>query len=86
MEFPKISEELPVKNSNILSNALKKIENKSEEKNENENKNSSFPKYLANAFEQESKKDLSVKNEDKDNMTDVTKMIREKLKYMKPLS
>ncbi|KAB8027721.1 flagellar biosynthetic protein FliO [Fluviispira multicolorata] len=69
-------------NSNSLTQKLKN----SEEKNNEENKIGNFPKYLASQFEAESKKELKKKEEDGDSVENVTNLIREKLRSMKPLN
>jgi flagellar biogenesis protein FliO len=81
------------KKSDILVKALKRMENEplkeKERKNELiEDENSSSPKfqkYFSNMFESEAKKDYKRK-EDSDSVENVTNLIREKLRSMKPLN
>ncbi|WP_186649817.1 flagellar biosynthetic protein FliO [Fluviispira vulneris] len=73
-------------NANSLTQKLKNSEEKNGEKIGDENKPGNFPKYLANQFEAESKKDLKKKEEDGDSVENVTNLIREKLRSMKPLN
>ncbi|BBH51923.1 flagellar biosynthetic protein FliO [Fluviispira sanaruensis] len=88
------SDKVAEKKSDILLKALKSLNTNSltqklknsEEKNGEENKPGNFPKYLASQFEAESKKDLKKKEEDGDSVENVTNLIREKLRSMKPLN
>lgn len=89
------SEKNSEKKSDILLRALKSInsnnlnqkKNKtSEEALPTQNKADSFPKYLANQFESESKKEIKKKDEEVDSVENVTNLIREKLRSMKPLN
>ena len=79
------------KKSDILMKALKRME-KVPEPVKVENKKAdtleaspSFPKYYSTIFENESKKEI-VKKEDQESVENVTNLIREKLRSMKPLS
>ena len=89
------SEKLSEKKSDILLKALKSInsnnlnqkKNKAPDENQQiQNKTDNFPKYLANQFENESKKEIKKKEEDVDSVENVTNLIREKLRSMKPLN
>jgi flagellar biogenesis protein FliO len=83
------------KKSDILLKALKRLEkespketheNKPEEvRNELSEANAKFPKYFSNIFETEAKKEIK-KKEDSDSVENVTSLIREKLRSMKPLN
>ena len=78
------------KKSDILLRALKSINTNSvgtKKQAINEaNKAEAFPKYLANQFENEGKKDVKKKEEEVDSVENVTNLIREKLRSMKPLN
>lgn len=82
------------KKSDILLRALKSINSNSVNQKKNttqENSNSSskteaFPKYLANRFENEGKKEVKKREEEVDSVENVTNLIREKLRSMKPLN
>ncbi len=90
------SEKNVEKKSDILLKALKSINsnNLNQKKNNNteqassttQNKSEGFPKYLANQFENESKKEIKKKDDDGDSVENVTNLIREKLRSMKPLN
>ncbi len=90
------SEKNVEKKSDILLKALKSINsnNLNQKKNNNseqnlsstQNKSEGFPKYLANQFENESKKEIKKKEDDGDSVENVTNLIREKLRSMKPLN
>ncbi len=90
-----LSDKISEKKSDILLKALKSINsnNLNQKKNktsdevpQSQNKGDSFPKYLANQFENESKKEIKKKEEDVDSVENVTNLIREKLRSMKPLN
>lgn len=91
-----MTDRAPEKKSDILLKALKSINSNSlnqkksisSEQNSNvpQNKSEGFPKYLANQFENESKKEIKKKEEDVDSVENVTNLIREKLRSMKPLN
>ena len=90
-----LNDKNPEKKSDILLKALKSINanNLSQKKNKQteesspiQNKVDSFPKYLANQFENESKKEVKKKDDDVDSVENVTNLIREKLRSMKPLN
>ena len=91
-----MTDRAPEKISDILLKALKSINSNSlnqkksisSEQNSNvpQNKSEGFPKYLANQFENESKKEIKKKEEDVDSVENVTNLIREKLRSMKPLN
>ncbi|APJ02717.1 flagellar biosynthetic protein FliO [Silvanigrella aquatica] len=71
----------------INSNNLNQRKNKPAEENSNSsNKTETFPKYLANQFENESKKEVKKRDEEVDSVENVTNLIREKLRSMKPLN
>ncbi|MGY3803403.1 flagellar biosynthetic protein FliO [Pigmentibacter ruber] len=83
-------EKINDKKSDILLRALKSINSnsvgtKKQVANEN-NKSEAFPKYLANQFESEGKKEIKKKEEEVDSVENVTNLIREKLRSMKPLN
>jgi flagellar biogenesis protein FliO len=91
---PKQNLSFKEKKSDILIQALKKMEkNSSIELNEEARNNEQstpessarFPKYFSNAFELESNKDIKKKDET-DSIENVTSLIREKLRSMKPLN
>ncbi len=82
------------KKSEILMKAIRKMEkttfpekevNPKSDTNESTETNSKFPKYFSNAFETEARKDIK-KKEETDNVENVTNLIREKLRSMKPLN
>lgn len=83
------------KKSDILMKALKRIENNQTVPEKNNNKeenvpetneaNGKFPKYFSSIFENESKKEIK-KKEEPDSVENVTNLIREKLRSMKPLN
>ena len=82
------------KKSDILMKALKRIEKepetekapKNDENKPNNNDGSGkFPKYFSNIFENEAKKEVK-KKEEPDSVENVTNLIREKLRSMKPLN
>lgn len=87
------------KKSDILLKALKSLNSNSlgQKKNNasdidnsinsnSQNKAENFPKYLINQFENESKKELKKKDDEVDSVDNVTNLIREKLRSMKPLN
>jgi flagellar biogenesis protein FliO len=81
------------KKSDLLLKALKRMEKEpapekpssTEEKQELTDMNGKFPKYFSNIFENESKKEIK-KKDDQDSVENVTNLIREKLRSMKPLN
>lgn len=87
-------EKLGEKKSDILLRALKSINSNTlgqkkstiSENNSLNTKGDSFPKYLANQFENEGKKEVKKRDEDVDSVENVTNLIREKLRSMKPLN
>jgi len=82
-------EENLTKKSDILLKALKKLNHNQEEDikiDEPQIQKAAFPKYLANAFEQESKKEIKKEDNSTDTVESVTNLIREKLRSMKPLN
>lgn len=92
----KKKDSLEEKKSDILLKALKSLNSnmtpskkRDQDHKDNEKKSASsasFPKYLANNFEVESKKEVRKKEEDMDSVENVTNLIREKLRSMKPLN
>jgi len=89
------SEKNSEKKSDILLKALKSINANSLNHKKNkqldiddkvELKSEPFPKYLASQFENEAKKEVRKKEEDVDSVENVTNLIREKLRSMKPLN
>ncbi len=81
--------EITQKKSEILLNAIRKMESNSIKKQEKEIPNEGhnlFPKYYSQAFEQEAKKEINKEETSEESIDNVTKMIREKLKSMKPLN
>ncbi|WP_338636615.1 flagellar biosynthetic protein FliO [Spirobacillus cienkowskii] len=83
------------KKSDILLKALKSINANSLNQKKNkqldiddkvELKSEPFPKYLASQFENEAKKEVRKKEEEVDSVENVTNLIREKLRSMKPLN
>ncbi|WGL58682.1 flagellar biosynthetic protein FliO [Pigmentibacter sp. JX0631] len=83
-------EKINDKKSDILLRALKSINSNSvgtkKQPVSDANKTESFPKYLANQFENEGKKEVKKKDEEVDSVENVTNLIREKLRSMKPLN